>query len=175
MMARMSRDFTFHRPSAGAGSPERRALRTREPRGIIEPAEATALLSGLVGHVLTAVDTSMERLVLAIATDPVHLVVIAGPTTLVAADTSIHLLDEPSSPEALSALGGWLERPLTQVAVEPSGTLRLECGGERLVVAADPQHESWEVRGMDGALYACLPGGAISAWGPTSGRIPVGG
>ena len=169
----MNRD-TFPRPSAGTGTTDRR-LRTREPRGIIAAAEATVRLRPLVGREVTAADTSMERLVVAIAAHPVHLVVVAGPMTLVTGDGAIHLIDAPAGPEAIASMGRWLGRPLTGVAVEPSGTLRLECGADRLTVAADPEHESWEIRGMDGGLYACLPGGAISLWGPTPGRIPAGG
>ena len=41
-----------------------------------------------------------------------------------------------------------------------------------IAVAAEAAHEAWEVRGMDGGLMVCLPGGRISVWAPTFGRIP---
>ena len=66
----------------GASPASTTALRTREPRGMIEPADSSRRLSGLVGRHLTTVDTSLERIVLSIAADPVHLVVISGPVQL---------------------------------------------------------------------------------------------
>jgi hypothetical protein len=42
------------------------------------------------------------------------------------------------------------------------------------VVAADPAHEAWEIRAMDGGLLVCLPGGAISLWTPTEGPVVSG-
>ena len=57
-------------------------LRTREPRGLIDPAESTRRLAGLIGRQLTHVDTSLERVVLSIAADPMHLVVVSGPVQL---------------------------------------------------------------------------------------------
>ena len=61
---------------------------------------------------------------------------------------------------------------MTAVRVEEVGTLVVECGAESIRVAADASYEAWEVRGMDGGLLACLPGGGISLWTPTTGHIP---
>ena len=147
-------------------------LRTREPRGVIDAAEATRRLRRLAGSSLTAVETSMGRLVAALATDPVHLLVLAAPVSIGTAPVQGAALAEPNSPEAVSALSRWIGRSVTAVRVEEVGTLVVECGAESIRVAADASYEAWEVRGMDGGLLACLPGGGISLWTPTTGHIP---
>ena len=147
-------------------------LRTREPRGVIDAAEATRRLRRLAGSSLTAVETSMGRLVAALATDPVHLLVLGAPMSMSTAPATGAALAEPSSPEAVAALARWIGRTVTDVRVEDIGTLVVQCGSESVRVAADPSYEAWEVRGMDGGLLACLPGGGISLWTPTVGAIP---
>ncbi len=144
-------------------------LRTREPRGMIDPADATGRLAGLLGRPLTQVDTSLERIVLSIAAEPLHLVVVSGP---------LHVggLQGPGltveGRQAAALLAGWVARPVTELRVDEGGGLHLGLGAYRLVVAAEPAHEAWEIRGMDGGLMVCLPGGRISVWAPTFGRIP---
>jgi hypothetical protein len=54
-------------------------LRTPEPRGLIDPDVATTRLAGLQGTQMAHVDTSLERIVLSLAADPAHLIVISGP------------------------------------------------------------------------------------------------
>ncbi len=156
-------------PAAPAALPP---LRTREPRGVIDAAEATRRLRRLAGSTLTAVETSMGRLVAALATDPVHLLVLAAPISISTAPAPGAALAEPNSPEAAAALSRWIGRSVTEVRVEEAGTLVVECGAESVRVAADASYEAWEVRGMDGGLLACLPGGGISLWVPTVGHIP---
>lgn len=175
IMSAMNPLTTSQRTSSAADTRAARPLRTREPRGLIEPAAASQRLAQLVGCTVTAADTSMDRLVMAVADDPVHLVVIAGTLALGSGDVAGARLAQPSSPEALQAVSAWIGRDLTAVAVEGSGALRLVCGSEQVVVAADPAHEAWEIRAMDGGLLACLPGGAISLWTPTTGQVAVGG
>jgi hypothetical protein len=150
-------------------------MRTREPRGLIGAADASSRLAALAGHALTAADTSMDRLVLEVSTDPLHLLVLAGPVTAVAANGTVRVLAEPSSPASLRELRGWIGRTITDVRVEPSGALRVSFGDAQLHVPSDPAHEAWEVRGMDGGLIACLPGGSISLWIPTFGQVATAG
>lgn len=149
-------------------------LRTREPAGLIDPVNATARLEAFHSAELGAVDTTMDRLVVAISTDPVHLLVIAGPLTLTTADGTVSVCHSPGSPEALAALGGWVGRRIESVTVRPSGGLRIDCSVGRLSVEAGSDYEAWEIRGMDGGLLACLPGGQISLWRPTFGEVPAG-
>jgi hypothetical protein len=166
---------TAQRTSSADVTRAARPLRMREPRGLIEPVVASERLARLTGCTVSAVDTSMDRLVLAVAGDPVHLVVIAGALALGSEGADGSQLAQPSSPEALRAVSEWIGRELTAVGVQASGALRLACGREQLVVVPDPAHEAWEVRAMDGGLLACLPGGAISLWTPTTDQVPIGG
>ena len=162
------------RPGTTTGSavPAQRPLRTREPRGVVDPTEATRRVQSLVGSVVSAVDTSLDRLVVAVAADPVHLVVIAGTVSVQVGAGGAGIHPVPSSAEVVRAAATLVGRPVTALTVDPAGGLTLACGETVLAVAADPHHESWEIRGMDGGLLVCLPGGAISLWTPTAGRVP---
>jgi Family of unknown function (DUF6188) len=152
-------------PGAAAAPP----LRTREPRGLIDPAESTTRLARLIGRPLTHVDTSVGRIVLRIAADPVHLVVVCGPLQISGHPGPGLTLE--GSP-AVALLSGWVGRAVTDLRVDPGGGLHLGLGEHHLVAAAEELHEAWEIRGMDGGLMVCLPGGRISVWAPTFGRIP---
>jgi hypothetical protein len=152
-------------PSPAPAAP----LRTREPRGVIDPADATTRLTGLLGSRLTRVDTSLERIVLSVASDPVHLVVISGPVGLSGPEGPGLTLEVRG---AAALLAGWVGRRVTDLRVDGSGGLHVGLEGYQLLVAAEPVHEAWEIRGMDGGLMVCLPGGRISVWAPTFGRIP---
>lgn len=169
----MNRGLTFRREAERRPSGVR-VLRAREPRGLLDAGAATAQLNALCGYPLRAVDTSMARLVVAIDTRPMHLIVVSGPLTVASAG-GVRSWPDPTSPEALAGLTRWVGRTVTAVRVDPAGGLRVECGADSLLVAADPQHEAWEIRGVDGGLLACLPGGRISAWVPASGAAPSAG
>lgn len=160
-------------PAGGSATVASRPLRTREHLGVIDSTQATVRVSPLAGSTLTAVETSMGRLVVALSTNPVHLLVISAPLSISAALDQGPALAEPCSPEAVAAVSRWIGRTITAVAVQDLGTLRIECGAEQVRIAADPSYEAWEVRGMDGGLLACLPGGAISLWAPTPARVPA--
>jgi hypothetical protein len=156
-------------PRHALGPASAAPLRTREPRGLIGSSDATNRLSGLLGRPLTHVDTSCERIVLSIAADPVHLVVLCGPVQL----------SGPQGPgltleggQAAALLAGWVGCSVTDLHVDSGGGLHMRLGSYQLVVAPESLHEAWEVRGMDGGLLVCLPGGRISVWAPTFGRIP---
>jgi|APIni6443716594_1056825.scaffolds.fasta_scaffold199133_1 hypothetical protein len=144
-------------------------LRTREPRGMIDPADATIRLAGLIGGPLVQVDTSLERIVLSIAAEPLHLVVVSGPLQVGGLQGPGLTLE---GGQAAALLAGWVGRPVTELRVDEGGGLHLGLGAYRLAVVADSAHEAWEIRGMDGGLMVCLPGGGISVWAPTFGRIP---
>jgi hypothetical protein len=174
MMADM-KGMTNLRRQAGKNKPIdiRGPLRVREPRGLIGAERATELLSPFVGAEIGASDTSMDRLVVAIATSPMHLLVVAGPlvvSTGQAAPTggrALSVCHAPGSPEALTALDVVSGRRITDVTVSPSGGIRIGFDNGFISVDADSSYEAWEIRGMDGGLLACLPGGAISLWTPT--------
>ncbi len=157
-------------PRRGAGAASTAPLRTREPRGIIDPGDSSRRLAGLVGRQLTQADTSLERIVLTIAADPVHLIVISGPVRF----------ERPEGPgltlegaRAAALVAGWVGRLVTELRVDEAGGLHVGLGEYRLAAAAEAAHEAWEIRGMDGGLMVCLPGGRISVWAPTFGRIPT--
>lgn len=147
-------------------------LRVREPRGLISPEHATSLLAPFTGALIGACDTSMDRLVVAIATDPMHLIVIAGPLLLAPAEgtkgAAVSVCHLPGSPQAVEAVDALSGRQIESVSVNRGGDLHLAYEGGSMTVRADAAYEAWEVRGMDGGLLACLPGGAISLWTPTA-------
>ncbi|MGV1003322.1 MAG: DUF6188 family protein [Candidatus Nanopelagicales bacterium] len=151
----------------------RASMRLREPRGTVSPAEVSELLTPFVGSLLGAADSSMNRLVLAISTQPMHLLVVAGSVSieLTALDgaLAVTVCHEPGSPEAVAAASGLTGRRITGISVSPLGDLRIDFERGTLTVPSDPHYEAWEIRGMDGGLLACLPGGAISLWVPTAG------
>lgn len=147
-------------------------LRLREPRGTVPPAEASELLAPFLGALLGAADSSMDRLVLAISTQPMHLLVVAGSVSIemTALDgaQSVTVCHEPGSPEAVEAAAGLSGRRITAISISPLGDLRIGFERGALTVPSDPHYEAWEIRGMDGGLLACLPGGGISLWVPTA-------
>lgn len=158
----------MRRPRATPVPASSAPLRTREPRGLLDPGQATARLAGLLGRTLAHVDFSLERIVLSIAADPVHLVVLSGPVRLGGPQGSATL----ECHQAVAELSGWVGRPLSDLRVDAAGGLHLGLGADRVAVAAEVVHEAWEIRGMDGGLMVCLPGGRISVWAPTFGDIP---
>ena len=167
----MSRLLTFRRETSWPAQHVRGPLRTREPAGIIDAHDATERLARLGGAEIGAADISMDRLVVAIQSQPLHLLVIAGPITLVSGDGAVAVSHAPGTQDALAALGSWSGRRVTGVQVRGNGGLEIATPGGALVIPADPDHEAWEVRGMDGGLIACLPGGQISLWRPTAGHV----
>lgn len=172
MIWTMTRLLTFRRDTSW---PVVRApLRTREPAGLIGAADATDRLARFIGVELGAADTSMDRLVVAIQAHPLHLLVIAGPLSLTSADGTVSVCHAPGTPEAMAAVDTWVGHRITGAAVRPTGGLEITCAAGTLFVEADADHEAWELRGMDGGLMACLPGGAISLWRPTTGQVAMG-
>lgn len=164
----MNRLLSFRRDASRPASPARVPMRTREPAGLLDPVDASARLSTLVGAELGAADTSMDRLVVAIGTEPMHLLVVAGPVTLTSADGQVAVCHLPGSPEALETLAAWVGRRIDGVSVQGDGGLQVRCRPGTLSVPSAPDYEAWEIRGMDGGLLACLPGGQLSLWRPTA-------
>jgi hypothetical protein len=157
-------------PRRGIGPASTTPLRTREPRGMMDPADSSRRLGGLAGKQLAQVDTSLERIVLTVAADPVHLIVISGPVQFEGPEGPGLTLE---GARGAALLAGWVGRLVTELQVDEAGGLRLGLGEFRLAAAAEAAHEAWEIRGMDGGLMVCLPGGRISVWAPTFGRIPT--
>ncbi len=147
-------------------------LRTRAPRGILDPTSATARLAPLLGRRVGHVSSAWGRAVLTIDADPAHLVILGGSVLLIPPG-GVQAGPPLAGDQAAAALAGWSGGSVSDLRVDSVGGLRLGVGTDRLVVAADPMHEAWEIRGMDGGLLVCLPGGRISLWAPTFGEIPV--
>lgn len=173
MMARMKVIGTLRRVAGSRSDDTRGPMRLREPQGVISSDNATELLLPFVGRAIGPADTSMDRLVVAIATEPMHLLVIAGPVVVSANDGSgsgsqVSVCHTPGDPQTVAGLDQLAGREITDAVVTPSGALRIGLQGGSLSVDSDPDYEAWELRGMDGGLLACLPGGAISLWTPAA-------
>ncbi len=163
--------FVIGRPAADPAV-RTESLRTREPRGILEPTSATARLAALLGRQVGEVSASLGRAVLTVEADPRHLVVLSGSVVLIAAG-GVQAGPPLVGDRAAADLAGWVGGTISDLRVDSRGGLHLGVGPDRLIVGADPAHEAWEVRAMDGGLLVCLPGGRISLWAPTFGSIPV--
>ena len=150
-------------------SPEVSLLRTRHPVGIITAAQATDRLTDMYGQVLRQAEASLGRLILEFLDAPVHRVVISGVLRVTEPNGLISVHPDPSTWEVPE--GQILNRAVETQQVSAAGALRLEIAGTTLHVDSDPHHEAWEVRGSDGWLLACLPGGGLSLWTPSLGRI----
>lgn len=173
MMNPMKVMGTFRRMAGSQNNEARAVMRLREPQGLISSDTATELLMPFVGSTIGAADTSMERLVVAITTEPMHLLVIAGPVVVSVADgpgsgSAVSVCHAPGDPQTVAGLDQLAGRQITEVVVTPNGSLRIGVQGGSLSVDSDPDYEAWELRGMDGGLFACLPGGAISLWTPAA-------
>lgn len=140
--------------------------------GIIPAADASTRLAALVGRPFTGVQASTGRLVVRLGGSPAHLVVVSAPVWI-GWNPLEGATGEPADPRVVATLTAWLGAGVRRVEVQRSGALQLDIAGRLLRVDSDPQYEAWEVRGMDGGLLACLPGGAISLWTPTFGQIPT--
>lgn len=74
----------------------------------------------------------------------------------------------PANVDSLSPLLNIVPGRVVSGRVNLDGTLVLELSdASRLVVPFDPNFEAWQVRGPDGFLVVCLPGGGEPAvWNP---------
>jgi hypothetical protein len=76
---------------------------------------------------------------------------------------------EPLTAGAAGALLPLNLRELTSGQVATDGTLVLGFGAATLTVPPAPMYEAWQVRGPDGLLIVCPPGGDyVAVWEPES-------
>lgn len=74
---------------------------------------------------------------------------------------------EPLTAEAAGALLPLISYELTSSHVSNDGTLTLGLGSATLTVQPHTMYEAWQVRGPDGLLIVCSPGGDyIAVWEP---------
>jgi hypothetical protein len=80
---------------------------------------------------------------------------------------------EPLTGEAAGALLLLNARAVAAATVAPDGTLSLVLGEAELTVRPHELYEAWQVRGPDGLLVICSPGGeCIAVWDPTAPDSP---
>lgn len=88
-------------------------------------------------------------------------------TSLQVADAGAELDGEFLSGEAAAALLPLISREVAAANVAPDGTLTLVLGEATLTVRPHQMYESWQVRGPDGLLIVCSPGGEyVAVWEP---------
>jgi hypothetical protein len=90
-----------------------------------------------------------------------HEVTIETPFEVVEGDT--HWGGEPLSADAAGALLALNLREITSGQIAMDGTLVLGVGSATLTVPPQPMYEAWQVRGPDGLLIVCPPGGEYVA------------
>lgn len=83
------------------------------------------------------------------------------------ADTSTHWAGEPLTADAAGALLPLNSRQVTSCRIAKDGTLSLCLGSATVTVPSAPMYEAWQVRGPDGLLIVCAPGGHhVAVWEP---------
>ena len=96
-----------------------------------------------------------------------HEVTIETPFDVVNGDT--RWAGEPLTAGAAGALLPLNLREVTSGRISTDGTLMLGLGSATLTVPPAPMYEAWQVRGPDGLLIVCSPGGDyVAVWGPES-------
>lgn len=96
-------------------------------------------------------------------------------TTLAVVDGRNAWTGEPLTAEAAGALLPLNLRIVTFARVDADGTLRLGLGDAILSVAKHPSFEAWQVRGPQGMLIVCPPGGDyVVVRAPEGGTRPEG-
>ncbi len=138
-----------------------------ERPGIAEGREAEVLIANRLIAVLTGRPLVQFRLGYG-----VHLEI--GDDHEVTIETSFDVVDdtsrrggEPSTAEAAGALLPLNLRKVTSGHIETDGTLVLAFGAAVLTVPPHPMYEAWQMRGPDGLLIVCSPGGDyVAVWEP---------
>jgi hypothetical protein len=138
-------------------------------RGITESdGEAVVVANNLIGALIG------KQLVQFRMGYGVHLEV--GDDHEVTIETSFEIEDgntrwsgEPLTADAAGALLPLNLREVTSGRVAPDGTLVLGLGSATVTVPPAPMYEAWQVRGPDGLLIVCSPGGDyVAVWEPES-------
>ena len=74
---------------------------------------------------------------------------------------------EPLTADAAGALLPLIHREVASGHIASDGTLVLGLGSATLTVMPHPMYEAWQVRGPDGLLIVCSPGGEyVAVWEP---------
>lgn len=88
-------------------------------------------------------------------------------TSLVVVDGSALWSGEPLTADAAGALLPLNHREVTSAKIATDGALSLGFGQATLSVPPHPMAEAWQLRGPDGLLIVCLPGGdRVAVWEP---------
>ena len=137
-----------------------------EGRGSAEVVVANQLIAALLGKQL--VQFRMGYAVhLELGND--HEVTIEMPFEVI--DGGAHWAGEPLTAEAAGALLPLTHREVMSAHIGIDSTLKLGIGSGTLTVPPAPMYEAWQVRGPDGMLIVCSPGGEyVAVWKPDAGR-----
>jgi Family of unknown function (DUF6188) len=96
-----------------------------------------------------------------------HEVTIETPFSVIDGETQWS--GEPLTAGAAGALLPLNLRDVTTSRIGPDGTLVLAFGPATLTVPPHPMDEAWQVRGPNGLLIVCSPGGDyVAVWAPES-------
>ena len=90
-------------------------------------------------------------------------------TSFAVEDGTARWTGEPLTADAAGALLPLNQREVTSARVAQDGTLVLRFGSATVTVPPAPMYEAWQVRGPDGLLIVCSPGGDyVAVWAPQS-------
>jgi len=96
-----------------------------------------------------------------------HEVTIETPFEVADGDT--RWAGEPLTADAAGALLPLNLREVTSGRIATNGTLTLGLGSATVTVPPAPMYEAWQVRGPEGLLIVCSPGGDyVAVWEPES-------
>ena len=131
-----------------------------------DPVVANRWIAALAGHQLVHFRTGYG-IHLELGTD--HEVTIE--TSFTVSDGQLHWTGEPLTEGASAAVHPLQHREVTSAQVSPDGALALRFDAAALTVSPDPTYEAWQVRGPDGLLIICAPGGDyLAIWEPDGSR-----
>lgn len=90
-------------------------------------------------------------------------------TAFEVATDNAHWVGEPLAADAAGALLPLNSRHITSARIATDGTLFLCLGSASVTVPPASMYEAWQVRGPDGLLIVCAPGGTyVAVWEPGS-------
>lgn len=149
-------------------TPSIRSSDGQQRSGITEGGDGneTAVANDLIGH-LIGKQLVQFRMGYGVHLELGHDHEVTIETPFEVSDGGTRWAGEPLTAGAAGALLPLNLRELTLGRITPDGTLILGLGSATITVPPAPMYEAWQVRGPDGLLIVCSPGGDyVATWQP---------